>query len=79
MSLEANIQDVTAFINVLFRHANPDGFISLRAFHEKDRGKPPLFTEGVKLGDGERMAYLHRACETRWAEGLTFGSSVHWG
>jgi Protein of unknown function (DUF3631) len=27
--------------------------------------------------DGVRMAYLHRACEVRWAEGLTLGSSVH--
>src|SRR5262252_587423 len=41
---------VEAFIACLFRHASPDTFISLRAFHDLERHKPPLFIEAVKVG-----------------------------
>jgi len=41
---------VEAFINALFRHASPDTFISLRAFHDLKDHEPALFIEGIKVG-----------------------------
>jgi hypothetical protein len=51
---------VEAFISALFRHADPDNYISLRAFHDLERHKPPLFIEAIKVGASN---LIDRVCE----------------
>src|SRR5262249_20949127 len=42
---------VEAFFNALFRYANPENCLSLRAFSDVNRDAPPLLVEGIKVGD----------------------------
>jgi AAA domain/Primase C terminal 2 (PriCT-2) len=48
--LQPNREDVAAFVQVLFRHANPESYINLRAFNDVRDDQPPLFIEAVKVG-----------------------------
>jgi hypothetical protein len=43
--------DLQRFFEALFRYAAVDSYVSLRTFHQHDRGKPPLSIKGVKVGD----------------------------
>ena len=48
--------DIERFVSYLFRYGDQGSFISLRAFDQKDRGKPPVLIEGVRLeGDHSRV------------------------
>jgi hypothetical protein len=49
--LRANRADIETFTAYLFAYADPEGFVSMRAFAEHDRSKPPLFIEAVRVGD----------------------------
>jgi hypothetical protein len=49
---------VTAFVDCLFRYA--DGYVNLRAFHDRKDGAPPLFVEPVKVGAPD---FIERVCE----------------
>jgi hypothetical protein len=57
--LQADRDAVESLVNSLFPYANPENFISLRAFHDLNDGRPPLFVEGVQLGD---PLLLDRVC-----------------
>jgi hypothetical protein len=43
--------DLQRFFGALFRYADAVSYVSLRTFHQHDRGKPPLSIKGVKVGD----------------------------
>src|SRR6266516_5521228 len=58
--LQPNRLDVEAFVNCLFRYANPDAYISLRAFRDDIDGKPPLFVHWVRVGAPDLM---NQICE----------------
>lgn len=49
--LEPDIGEIRRFVGALFRYADPASYVSLRAFDQKDRGKPPVLIDGVLLGD----------------------------
>jgi hypothetical protein len=49
---------VAAFVDCLFRYA--DGYVNLRAFHDRKDGAPPLFVEPVKIGAPD---FIERVCE----------------
>ncbi len=44
--------DIKTFVNAMFRYADTESFISLRAFPQHDRGKPPSFIVPVPLSEG---------------------------
>lgn len=43
---------IETFVGALFRYAEPDTFVSLRAFDQTARNVPPVLIEAVKIGDG---------------------------
>jgi hypothetical protein len=49
--LEANRDDLARFIPALFRYADIDTFVSLRAFDQLERDKPPLSIRAARLYD----------------------------
>jgi Primase C terminal 2 (PriCT-2) len=57
-TLQPDRAAIETFIDVLFRYADPENYISLRAFHDLEDGAP-LFVEAVKVGDPE---LLNRVC-----------------
>jgi hypothetical protein len=48
--LQPDRSAVGEFVDSLFRHANPDAYVSLRAFRDDVDGKPPLFMHWVRVG-----------------------------
>lgn len=58
--LRANAEQMSQFVAFLFPYADPESYISLRAFDQKDRGKPPLSLEAVQLKDSKKL--LSSAC-----------------
>jgi nucleotide-binding universal stress UspA family protein len=48
----AGLEDLNLFVSALFRHADDDSYISLRAFDQHDRGVPPISIEGVRISEG---------------------------
>jgi hypothetical protein len=55
-----NRDDVTAFVDCLFRYADSEAFINLRAFNDSNKDRPPLFIEPVKVGAPD---FIDRVCE----------------
>ncbi|WP_424138639.1 AAA family ATPase [Roseomonas chloroacetimidivorans] len=51
-ALAAEGAALARFVDLLFRYADPASFVSLRAFDQFDRGKPPVFIEAVPVADG---------------------------
>ena len=47
--LQADAGEIDRFVNALFRYAEPDTFVSLRAFDQFDRNAKPVFITGHKL------------------------------
>ena len=45
----ADVGEISRFVNVLFRYAEADTFLSLRAFDQLDRSMPPKFIRGVRI------------------------------
>ena len=45
----ADVGEISRFVNVLFRYAEADTFLSLRAFDQLDRSVPPKFIRGVRI------------------------------
>jgi len=43
--------EMRRFLSALFRYAEPGTYVSLRAFDQQDRGRPPVHIEGVPIGD----------------------------
>lgn len=57
---EADREQIDSFVQALFRHADQETFVSLRAFYH-ERGKPPAKIQAVKLdGNGslDRLAEI---------------------
>ena len=54
------------FVSILFKHANPEGFVALRAFDDTKRDKAPVLIEPVKLGNPE-LPNVVFACALRAA------------
>ncbi len=59
--LKADRQDIASFIDLLFRYATPDSYLSLRVFDQVSRNVPPVLIEAVRLSSG-RSALIGRAC-----------------
>jgi hypothetical protein len=53
-------ETVATFFDALFRYADEDAFINLRAFHDGKDGVPPLFVEAVRMGAPD---FIDRVCE----------------
>jgi hypothetical protein len=51
---------VAAFVDCLFRYADENTYVNLRAFHDLKDGAPPLFVEPVKIGAPD---FIERVCE----------------
>jgi RecA-family ATPase len=51
---------VEKLVSVLFRYANPDTFISLRAFDDIDDNRPALFIDAISLGSA---TLIDRVCD----------------
>jgi hypothetical protein len=51
---------VEKLVNVLFRYADPDTFLSLRAFDDIDDNRPALFIDPVSLGSS---TLIDRVCD----------------
>lgn len=59
-TLKANAEQLSQFIAFLFPYADPDSYVSLRAFDQKDRGKPALEIDAVRCRDSRKL--LDSAC-----------------
>jgi len=46
------LDDLNQFVDALFRYADPDSYISLRAFDQVDRTQPPILIEAVRVEEG---------------------------
>lgn len=55
MAFPPNVEDIKTFVSSLFRYADEDSFISLRAFDQTERGRPPILIEGVRVGEGSEQ------------------------
>src|SRR5262245_65572059 len=55
---QADRDAVATFVDCLFRYA--DGYVNLRAFHDRKDGAPPLFVEPVRIGAPD---FIERVCE----------------
>ncbi|MFT8247293.1 PriCT-2 domain-containing protein, partial [Roseomonas sp. BN140053] len=54
--LRPSADELAAFVGALFRYADEGTFISLRAFDQRDRARPPVHVEGVPVrGDLARL------------------------
>ena len=53
--LQPDRGQITSFVDALFRHADENTFVSLRAFHNSDRSKPPTLIRAIKI-NGEGLA-----------------------
>jgi hypothetical protein len=51
---------VVAFVDCLFRYADENAYVNLRAFHDLKDGAPPLFVEPVKIGAPD---FIERICD----------------
>jgi hypothetical protein len=63
------------FAGLMFKHARPDGFISLRAFPDKGSKKEkPIFIEAIRIDDGDFLAItVERARQAAaWHEAAVF-------
>lgn len=49
----AGVPDLDRFVDVLFRYADPETYISLRAFDQNNRAQPPILIEAVRVGEGK--------------------------
>ena len=61
----------------LFKHADPEGFVSVRAFIDakgKNDGEPPLFTEPIALGHHQFMDVVYERARqaANWHESAVF-------
>jgi len=57
---QADRNAVAAFVDCLFRYANENMFINLRAFHESKDDSPLLFVEPIKIGAPD---FIEHVCE----------------
>jgi Protein of unknown function (DUF3631)/Primase C terminal 2 (PriCT-2) len=57
---QADRNAVAAFVDCLFRYANENMFINLRAFHDLKDDSPPLFVEPIKIGAPD---FIEHVCE----------------
>lgn len=49
--LRADPQQIGAFVGAIFKHAEPGTFVSLRAFDQTDRTRPPLKIQSVAINN----------------------------
>ena len=65
-SFKASPTDIATFVSSLFRYSDENSFISLRAFDQADRDKPPVLIQSIPVGsDLERViSRAVRAAET---------------
>jgi RecA-family ATPase/nucleotide-binding universal stress UspA family protein len=55
-AFEPDEDHLARFMAAVFKHADPEGFLNLRAFNDVHAGRAPIFTEGVKVGDSQLVA-----------------------
>jgi len=56
---QADRDAVTTFVDCLFRYADENAWINLRAFHDLKDGAPPLFVEPIRIGATD---FIERVC-----------------
>lgn len=67
-ALQPDASEIRSFLDAVFRYADPGTFVSLRAFDQVDRGRPPVLIEGVKVnGDFSPMVARAAAAATKAA------------
>jgi len=70
MSLAPDTAELSRFFGALFRYADEGTFVSLRAFHQSDRGQAPILIEGVPVnGSPDRIIARAVAAAARAANG----------
>src|SRR5262245_35436529 len=57
---QADRDSVTAFVDCLFRYADENAGISLRAFHYLKDGAPPLCVGPIRIGAAD---FIERVCD----------------
>jgi hypothetical protein len=58
-TLEPDREMLLQFAELMFKNANPDGFVSLRAFLDNDRrDEKPILIEAIRIGDADFAAIL---------------------
>src|SRR5262245_57504239 len=57
---QADRDAVTTFVDCLFRYADENAWINLRAFHDLKDGAPPLFVEPIRIGATD---FIERVCD----------------
>jgi hypothetical protein len=57
---QADRDAVITFVDCLFRYADENAWINLRAFHDLKDGAPPLFVEPIRIGATD---FIERVCE----------------
>jgi len=62
MMLQAQALEIRTFLDALFRYADPGTFLSLRAFDQRDRAKPPVLIEGIRFS-GDLSPLVARATQ----------------
>ena len=63
MNLAADTDQIASFVDALFRHANEGGFVSLRAFDDKEKGQPPFAIRAVQINGTGLAPIIERASD----------------
>ena len=64
--LTADAGEIERFVNTLFRYADADTFVSLRAFDQFDDSKPPVFIKPYRINENGLRPIIKAA--THWAQ-----------
>ena len=61
-SLTPDREMLAQFAGLMFKHARPDGFVSLRAFPDKSKEKKekPIFVDPIRVGDRDFLDIADR-------------------
>ena len=74
-SLEPDREALSQFIGIVFKHASPDGFISLRLFPDKgSKQEKPIDIEPIRIGDKDFLdiTVIRAAQAATWHEPAVF-------
>lgn len=80
-TLKTDPAQIAQFVDVLFRYATEGTYISLRAFDDREKGKPPFAIDGVKLngaglGDVIKRAQIQADRAARATQSIVFAPPV---
>ena len=78
LDLTPNFEDMVAFVNTLFKHADSSGFVSFRIFRDNGKSEQPVKISAYQLKDYEfyELMVIDADQAARWPEPAVFAPPV---